>query len=64
VDEYHTAQLSPSGPDQACTVVPSEIFCWTEGISTFNNIEVPEEVLQVHGFVPSKKVEGTVLFDL
>ncbi len=29
-------------------------------IRDLNNIELPEEVLQVHGFVPPKKTEGTV----
>jgi hypothetical protein len=29
-------------------------------ISEMNNITLPEEILQIHGYAPPKKVDGTV----
>jgi hypothetical protein len=39
----------------------SDIDAFEQEIREFNSITVPEEVLQVHGYAPPKKVEGTIL---
>jgi hypothetical protein len=38
----------------------SKIKTKQQEISEFNSIQVPEEILQVHGYAPPKKAEGTV----
>jgi hypothetical protein len=38
----------------------SDIDVLEQEIREFNSITIPEEVLQVHGYAPPKKAEGTV----
>jgi hypothetical protein len=42
------------------TPLSSEIKTKQQEISESNSIQVPEEFLQVHGYAPPKKAEGTV----
>ncbi len=41
-------------------LLSSKIKTEQQEISELNSIQVPEEVLQVHGYAPPKKAEGTV----
>jgi hypothetical protein len=42
------------------SVILSEREIEQHKISEMNNITIPEEILQVHGYAPSKKADGTV----
>jgi len=42
------------------SVIISELETEQQEISEMNNITLPEEILQVHGYAPSKKVDGMV----
>ena len=42
------------------SVIISELETEQQEISEMNNITLPEEILQVHGYAPPKKAEGTV----
>ena len=50
--------------DETGTVATAGLNCENEAeqqeISEIRNIPVPDEVLQVHGYAPPKKAEGTV----
>ena len=42
------------------SLIASERETEQQEISEMNNIALPEEILQVHGYAPPKKAEGTV----
>ncbi len=57
----HTWSIDETGTlDTSGLASSSDLDLLELEIREFHSITVPEEVLQVHGYAPPKKVEGTV----
>jgi hypothetical protein len=60
-DPQHSWPIDETGTLETSRLLKSsEIEMEQQEISEVNRIQVPEEMLQVHGYVPPKKAEGTV----
>jgi hypothetical protein len=60
-DPQHSWILNETGMLETSWIsLSSEIRTKQQEISEFNSIQVPKEILQVHGYAPPKKAEGTV----
>jgi hypothetical protein len=61
-DGQHSRSIDETGPLDTSRIFlsSSELEIKQQKISESNAISVPEEILQVHGFAPSMKVEGIV----
>jgi hypothetical protein len=60
-DPQHSWILDETGTLETSRIpLFSEIRTKQQEISEFNSIQVLEEILQVHGYAPPKKAEGTV----
>jgi hypothetical protein len=60
-DPQHSWTLDETGMLETSRLpLSSEIKTEQQEISELNSIQVPKEVLQVHGYAPPKKAEGTV----
>ena len=58
-DPLHAWAVDETGTVETSAIL-SEQETEQQEISEINNITLPEEILQVHGYAPPKKAEGTV----
>jgi hypothetical protein len=60
-DPQHSWTLDETGMLETLRLLlSSEIEIEQQEISELNRIQVPEEILHVHGYAPPKKAEGTI----
>ncbi len=59
-DPLHAWAVDETGTMEETSAILSEQETEQQEISEINNITLPEEILQVHGYAPPKKAEGTV----